>query len=279
MSRRETSLLRSRTDRRIVCFPPPGAAGTPPLPRKCCLMNAPALRALSIGEILDTAFALYRREFRKMVLVTAIFMVPLIGIELVVPVGGLAVAERLGGILMLGAMAAVVLIASECYLGRSITAGDAMKAANSRFLSVWGAAIMQSILVGLGLILLIIPGIIALAYTFAMQQAVMIEGASASDAWERSKDLARDHFWRIAGTSVVAFFITFVAAMAFGAFTAQFFPDPRWNLIATNVLLVLVYPFSAVVSTVLYYDLRVRKEGYDVQLMAEQIGGAPVPAV
>lgn len=242
-------------------------------------MNAPALRALSIGEILDTAFALYRRDFMQLVLATGLLILPLLVIEAVVPVQYLGVAERLGGIFLIAASAAAVLIASERYMGRSLTAVAAVKEVNSRFLSVWGAAIFQGLIVGIGFILLIIPGIIALAYTFAMQQAVMIEGARAADSWERSKGLAEDNFWRIAGTSVMAFVITFVAGIGLAVFTGQFFPDPRWNLISTNLLLVLIHPFGAVVSTVLYYDLRVRKEGYDVQLMAEQIGGGAVPAV
>lgn len=242
-------------------------------------MHAPALRALSIGEILDTAFALYRREFGKMVLATLILVSPLLLIQAVVPLKYLGITDRLGNIFVLAAGAAVVLMASEQYMGRSIETGAAIRAVGSRFGSVWGAAFIQGIVVMIGLLLLIVPGIILLAWTFAMQQAVMIEGAGASDAFERSKSLARDSFWHIAGTSIVAFLITFTAAIALGIASGFLIPDPRWGLITINLLLVLLHPFAAVVSTVLYYDLRVRKEGYDVQLMAEQIGGSPAPAV
>ena len=38
---------------------------------------------------------------------------------------------------------------------------------------------------------------------------------------------------------------------------------------------ILTRPFQAAVATVLYYDLRVRREGYDVQLLAEQLGFDP----
>jgi uncharacterized membrane protein len=241
-------------------------------------MNAPALRALSIGEILDTAFVLYRRDFAQMVLATGLFILPLLVIEAVVPLGYLAIVDRIGNIFVLAATAAVVLIASERYMGRSLDAMSAMRRVGDRFLSVWGAAFFQGLIVGIGFVLLVIPGIIALAYTFAMQQAVMIEGATAGDSWERSKSLAEDNFWRIAGTSIVAFVIVFTATVAMGMFAAQYYPDPRWGLIATNLFLVLLHPFGAVVGTVLYYDLRIRKEGYDVQVMAEQLGGTPAPA-
>jgi len=38
---------------------------------------------------------------------------------------------------------------------------------------------------------------------------------------------------------------------------------------------VLTRPFLAAVTTILYYDLRVRHEGYDMQLLAEQLGHHP----
>jgi hypothetical protein len=42
--------------------------------------------------------------------------------------------------------------------------------------------------------------------------------------------------------------------------------------IATSVV---VTPFSAAVITVLYFDARVRKEGFDLELMARRIGVEP----
>jgi hypothetical protein len=32
-----------------------------------------------------------------------------------------------------------------------------------------------------------------------------------------------------------------------------------------------------VVSTMLYYDLRIRKEGFDLEIMARELGNAPAP--
>ena len=37
------------------------------------------------------------------------------------------------------------------------------------------------------------------------------------------------------------------------------------------LLQVLAYPFLYVVTTVLYYDLRVRKEGFDLELLASTL--------
>ncbi len=45
---------------------------------------------------------------------------------------------------------------------------------------------------------------------------------------------------------------------------------------ASAIATIIVTPFQAAVTTVLYYDLRVRREGFDLQLLADQLG-APAP--
>ena len=41
---------------------------------------------------------------------------------------------------------------------------------------------------------------------------------------------------------------------------------------------VLVYPMVPIVSTLLYYDLRIRSEGYDLELLSGELDGAPLGA-
>ena len=47
------------------------------------------------------------------------------------------------------------------------------------------------------------------------------------------------------------------------------------NTTATVLASLLATPLSAAFVTVLYFDLRVRKEAFDLQLLAEQIGVEP----
>jgi len=80
-----------------------------------------------------------------------------------------------------------------------------LRAVFSRFGSVWGAALMKNLLVGFGLLLLVVPGVIAFIVTFAMVPAVLIEGASTSEAFDRSRALARGQWGRILATQVLGF--------------------------------------------------------------------------
>ncbi len=50
-------------------------------------------------------------------------------------------------------------------------------------------------------------------------------------------------------------------------------------MIADNLARIVIYPFFTVVTTVLYFDLRIRKEGLDLELMAKELGVALPGAV
>jgi hypothetical protein len=238
-------------------------------------MTTAALRARSVGEILDLAFQLYRSRWKQMATATGILVLPLLVLEAIAPLEMLPLLQFLSNLVFLAASAAVVVIASEAYMGRDVAAGDAVRAAGRRFLSVWGAAIMQGILIGLGLLLLIIPGIIAMAATFAMQQAIMIEGNTAGDSFERSRELARGHFKHILLTSVLSYLIVFFAMMGFQFLIGFGVSSVRLSILLTNVAQVAINPLYAVVGTVLYYDLRIRKEAFDVAVAAEQLADTP----
>jgi hypothetical protein len=242
-------------------------------------MNAPALRARSVGEILDLGFQLYRSRWPQMATATGIVVLPLLLLEAIAPLSALPLLERLGNLFFLAASAAVVVIASEAYMGREIAAADALRRVGGRFLSVWGAALIQGILIMLGMILLIIPGIIAAAWTFAMQQAVMIEGRTASESFERSRELSRNHFMHILLTSGLIIAIVIFTMMGFGVVLALGVESVRMSTLLINVALVAINPLAAVVGTVLYYDLRIRKEAFDVAVATDRLADTPNEAV
>jgi hypothetical protein len=56
----------------------------------------------------------------------------------------------------------------------------------------------------------------------------------------------------------------------------------RWGFplvaVGSVATAVLVEPLTAIVATLLYFDLRIRQEGFDLQIMARDIGGGGAPA-
>ena len=90
---------------------------------------APALRTRSAGEILDLSFQIYRSRWASMAAATAMLVFPLLLLEAVAPLDALNLLEALGNLFFMAASAAVVVIASEAYMGREVGASEAARVA------------------------------------------------------------------------------------------------------------------------------------------------------
>lgn len=118
---------------------------------------------------------------------------------------------------------------------------------------------------------------------------VVLEQRNCFAAMRRSWELTRGQFWRVFGITLLTGLVAGVAGQFLtvpfgivGGVAAAVWPDTLMGvlvaLLAQNVAVVvsgaLTTPFSAAVSALLYLDQRIRKEGYDIQLIAQ----VPVPA-
>ena len=74
----------------------------------------------------------------------------------------------------------------------------------------------------------------------------------------------------ILGTSLLAFLIFFVVYFAV-AIVAAMIGSMVITTILTVIASILAYPMFAITEMLLYYDARVRNEGYDIEMMAEAI--------
>jgi hypothetical protein len=260
-------------------------------------MPAVALRPRSATEIIDAAAQLLRQHYQELVATTALFMIPVILLRLIFPVqaftpGQMPVLSSFRGgfvvwcaAIVFGSMSngAVVTIVSDSYLGRDVTISAAINRVIGRFGTVLGAAILQALAIGLGFVLLLIPGFIFLAWYFATMNVVMVEGKGASEALRRSHELVKGSVGRVLGTLLLAGIIVVVIQFLVSMVLALVVPALRTNVNLTTILSyivgIFIYPLVTVVITLLYYDLRIRKEGFDLELMGKELGFAtPAPA-
>ncbi len=234
-----------------------------------------ALKPRSPVEIIDASIQIIRLYIVQFATIAVVSLLPATVMHLLLPAVWsplVSIAERLG---YLFASAGIAFAVSEAYLGREPSAGAALHRVGQRFGSVFGASFIQGFLVFIGTILLFIPGIIAFAWTFAMQQVVMIEGINASESFTRSRALAKGYVGKILvtlGVTYIVFFIlVFGVALLFGIFG-----DGRIVETIASVVGMVIYTVVATVNTLLYYDLRIRKEGFDIEMMAAELGNAPM---
>jgi hypothetical protein len=275
-------------------------------------MSAPALRPLRVGEILDAGIKLYLRNARTLIGLTAVVVVPFQVLSAVVllstvsngsevPRGltALGSAHRAGHATSLGAnaildltstiigvltTAACVKAISDIYLEQPTNIGSSLRFALRRIGSLIWLEIITGVLLVLAFIALVIPGIWLFAAWSVAVPALLIEGCRGASALSRSFRLVRGRWWPVAGVLLVASVMISVLSGAIEAVlvgvsltsgTSSVVLTVTVVSLAAAVSAVLTRPFHAAVTTVLYYDLRVRHEGYDVALLAEQLGIEP----
>jgi len=239
-------------------------------------MEAPTFRARSVPEVLDAGFQMIRAKYGQLALLSLMIASPALVLRIFIGYGpGAQFVGLVQGFLANYVIAAAVVVVSEAYLGRSVEVGEVLERVGSRFGSIWGAAFIRGFLLILGLLLLVVPGIIAMIVTFAMPIVVMVEGVSSSDAFERSKDLAKDNWGRIALTLVLSVILQYLAVFGSGFVLGAVFGPTMTTVVLVQVIAVLLAPFPAVIGTVLYYDLRIRKEGFDIQMLMEAMHPTP----
>ena len=244
-------------------------------------MTAPVLRPLSLGELLDVSFALYRQLFGSLIIVGLVTgALPLVIDVYIEQIGGPTAAPTLWLMnlvlsLVLGAIGvgASTLIVSDSYLGERPHAGAAL----GRVVPFVGRIIALTFLTGcvvfLGLLLLVIPGIIIACGLALSATSLVLENLSGPiGAMQRSWFLTRGHRGKLFLALLVSLLLLTIPAVGLGAVSAFLGMEVLFT-IASVVLGVLISPFIYVTVTVLYYDLRVRKEGFDLEMLSEHLRG------
>jgi hypothetical protein len=256
-------------------------------------MPPPVLRPLSVGEILDTSFSLYRRHFAAVATVAVVCTgLPLV-LRLFLEAGGgvfssiplLLVYLLSTVVLSLVATGATVFIVSESYLGRPLSAREALARATPYMGRILICSFLMALLVGLGFLFLFIPGIIlAVGLALAIPAVVLEPGRSASAALSRSWELTRGARWRLFALGVTLLVLLYVPFFAItgvltfllsrggsSAVTGTASSTTIAALALAGIVQIFIYPLFYCVLTVAYYDLRVRKEGFDLELLAASL--------
>jgi hypothetical protein len=272
------------------------------------------LRPLSLGELLDRTFFLYRRHFLLFVGIAAIpyafFFVINLATALVpvfaqtaasrrIPTAGLAAVGIGGGLFALiavvaGAVAflfsvgATVYAVSEIYTGRQTSIRECLLRVRGKTGTIFGVLFLSGLIMVGGFIALIIPGIYLMCRICVATPAALLEDIGPSDSIRRTFELTRN----FAGRAFMIYMLYF--AMVWGVVAVFQFPfifllaisaKQMQLLVLLTVLMqvgnfigsVLVAPVSTIGFALFYYDLRVRKEAFDLQMMMQAIGADPMP--
>lgn len=205
---------------------------------------------------------------------------------------------------------AISKVVAASYLGQRMDAGPALRATARRWWSLvaaWllthllqlvpyvaGVAVIAAGVVAeaaalaiLGFLLLLagLAGHLAVMTAFvAVAPAIVVEELGPLEAMRRSVRLVRPGFWRVLGAALVSGLLAGILSGIVGAIpsTAALFVGMRhgWILLALGSILggLVATPFIAIVATLIYFDGRIRGEGFDLQAMAAELERGGLPA-
>lgn len=236
------------------------------------------LRPLGVGEIVDATFTVYRRRFGPMftialVLVFIPFLVSLVGgcsldtagtTTCTSPIGWLGYYVGLIGTVVAGV--AAVLVAAQAYADVPSDWRRAMGVGVRRTVAIILATIVAGVLIAIGFVLVIVPGIFLAVSLAVVWEALIIEGIGPMESIKRSWRLVAGERWRVFGAALL---VLVLAIIVFGILSAViwFILSPVLGVsggtagyIVQQVSTLLSIPLTAALGAVLYLDLRVRKE-------------------
>ena len=178
--------------------------------------------------------------------------------------------------------------ATSLAAGNVETIGSVLLGTLRRYFAVWGVVIL-GVCVGIGAIAIVtIPVVIWVLIRWSVAiPALFAEGIGPVKALGRSWNLVRDNWWRTLGiliiVGIMVSLIQTALAALFGGIAALLpglSDDIRAGLLTTVSTLVdaLVGAIQPIAITMLYLDLRVRKEGLDLDQLARQAAPGPAPA-
>ncbi len=188
-----------------------------------------------------------------------------------------AIITGLGSVLVQGASAKAL---TDVYQGGEPSWQDSLRFGFRRFFPILGATILIGVASAIGLVFCLAPGIWLFTSWSVTVPALVVENKGPIQAMGRSFELVRRRFWPVLGAVALSYLVYFVVSQVIGlitgatTFTGTATPsggDIWISTIGSTITSVLVLPFMAAVFIVLYFDLRVRAEGYDLQVMASEI--------
>lgn len=241
-------------------------------------------RPRSASEILDAAIHLLRQHYRAFVTMTAVAYLPLMIFTLIFakqfglaspgapPQIGFATFIILPiQMVWFGVMSALVsTMASRAYLQEPIDPGTAWKVAIPRLPAAIGSTIIVGVFTSIGLVFFVVPGLYMFSRYGISTLVAVIEGTSLTQSLSRASTLSRDRKLHILLVTFLAIVIYIVVSIGIGV-GALLMPSLLLRTVFSYVGTVLTWPLVPVIQTTLYYDLRIRAEGYDVELMSRQL--------
>jgi hypothetical protein len=267
------------------------------------------LEPMTVGRILDRTFRLYSTHFTTFVVVGALVQAPLFlaGLPIVRASDTLVwemqrelagnadpevLVRYLGGLCKLLALAlalqfvahqlangALVKCVSDAYIGNEPRSGTAFGRVLPLMPRLLASAALVMASVSVGFFFCFVPGVIVGCLLCVTSQAIVVEGLGPFAAFRRSWRLVSGNLGRAFGLGFTVFAISLVIVALSGGLAEVLGrvlgPESPAGVVAAQVLglaaRVVALPIGSAAFCLFYYDLRIRKEGFDLEMLARSM--------
>jgi hypothetical protein len=246
-------------------------------------------RPRSAGEIVDAAVQLFRRDARTFLAIGAIVEIPMLLLRTalmsvfgVTPDGApdnlLAATSLtlLEGLLLLLVTAALAVAADRAYMGAHPGVRASFAEAGSKFGAFFVATFLSTLLFGLGVLLLVVGAFYFFARYTLSPTVALLEAREGTNAMSRASKLSEGRKLHVLASVGAAWLIFFAVVFGMGALSA-IVPTASAFMILGPLVNVFVLPLIPIALVITYYDLRIRAEGYDIELLERQATSSAGP--
>jgi hypothetical protein len=267
------------------------------------------LRPLEIGDVLDETFRLYRRNFLLLAGTSVAFSIPLAAFAgygysalfgefftqasssnpadfstFAPAIASLATGVVINFLVQPLLFAAISFAVCQSALGHPISLWVVLRGGLRKYPQVFGFLFLIFLM---GIAFCIFPlWIWILTGWVAVLPVMFVENTGLVAAMSRSWELVQGRWWRTFFILLLVFVLNYVVSLALGAFLylgqllLSIFISPFLSLAIyqAGVIAVsgLTIPILQIAIVLIYFDLRVRKEGLDLFQLAQRV--APRPA-
>lgn len=207
--------------------------------------------------------------------------------------GGTLVLSLISLIGTLFVQGASIKLFAGAFQGIEQTWQESVRFGIDKSLLILGTAILGALGAGIGLIFCIVPGVWLWTSWYVAIPALLVEGTRPVAALRRSFQLVKQRFWPVLGTGFLAWLISQVVVQLIGFIVGLVAVVPAAmdaaetgvidgnvfgvSVLASSVASIITVPFLAAVAVALYFDLRVRFEGFDLEMLSRQSDNLEIP--
>lgn len=216
------------------------------------------MEEISTGGVIGRVFQIYRGN-AGVLLGAALIIFGIDALAGLVLDGGLLIfAGILSLVLGTFYQGMVVELVSDVQDGRrDSSVGALFRSVSPAVLPLIGVAFLSGLGIGIGFLLLIVPGLFLLTIWSVVSPVVVLERPGVLAAFSRSRELVRGQGWTVFGIIVLVFLL--IAAVAIAAAVVGSRTGNGGEAVASWLLSALTQPVAALTASVLYFTLLARQ--------------------